>query len=211
MQISVKSNILAFAKAMDAFGKNQIPFATANALTTTAFDVRKKIVEDTYPDSFTVRNKRFASQMFRVDKATKRNLTARVYDRLGRDYMVNQAEGGIKRPRGNHIAIPSRQIKRTASGKVPKAKQPRNVLGGKGYRTTLRSGQDVIAEQTGRGAARRQRVLYLLENVARIPKRFPFYEDANRMAGRVFDRNFGKSFAFAKQTARRKAKGTSRT
>ncbi len=211
MQINVQSNISAFAKAMDAFGRDQIPFATASALNSTAFDVRKQIVEDTYPNSFTVRNKRFASQMFRVDKANKRNLNARVYDRLGRDYMVNQAEGGLKRPRGNHIAIPSRQIKRTASGKVPKAKQPRNVLGGKGYRTTLRSGQDVIAEQTGRGAARRQRVLYLLENVARIPKRFPFYEDANRMAGRVFDRNFGKSFAFAKQTARRKAKGTSRT
>lgn len=209
MQINVQSNISTFAKAMDAFGRDQIPFATASALNSTAFDVRKQIVEDTYPNSFTVRNKRFASQMFRVDKANKRNLTARVYDRLGRDYMVNQAEGGIKRPRGNHIAIPSRQIKRTASGKVPKAKQPRNVLGGRGYRTTLRSGQDVIAEQTGRGAARRQRVLYLLENVARIPKRFPFYEDANRKAGRVFDRNFAKSFAFAKQTARRKTKGTS--
>lgn len=209
MQINVQSNISTFAKAMDAFGRDQIPFATASALNSTAFDVRKQIVEDTYPNSFTVRNKRFASQMFRVDKANKRNLTARIYDRLGRDYMVNQAEGGIKRPRGNHIAIPSRQIKRTASGKVPKAKQPRNVLGGRGYRTTLDSGQPVIAEQTGRGAARRQRVLYLLENVARIPKRFPFYEDANRKAGRVFDRNFAKSFAFAKQTARRKTKGTS--
>jgi hypothetical protein len=209
MQISVKSNISAFAKAMDAFGKNQIPFATHRAINKTAFDVRDEIVKETFPKSFTVRNKRFASQMFRVDKATKRNLTARVYDRLGRDYMTNQAEGGIKRPRGNNIAIPSRQLKRTASGKVPKAKQPRNVLGGRGYRTTLDSGQPIIAEQTGRGAARKQRVLYILENIARIPKRFPFYEDANKTAGRMFDRNFKKSFAFAKQTARRQTKGTS--
>jgi len=209
MQINVKSNISTFAKAMDAFGRNQIPFATANALTSTAFDVRKQIVDDTYPKSFTVRNKRFASAMFRVEPANKRNLTARVYDKLGRDYMTTQAEGGFKRPRGSNIAIPSRQIKRTASGKVPKGKQPRNVLGGKAYKTTLRSGQEVIAEQTGRGAARKQRVLYLLEKIARIPKRFPFYEDANKTAGRMFDRNFAKSFAFAKRTAQRKAKGTS--
>ena len=209
MQINVKSNISTFAKAMDAFGRNQIPFATANALTSTAFDVRKQIVDDTYPNSFTVRNKRFASAMFRVEPANKRNLTARVYDKLGRDYMTTQAEGGFKRPRGSNIAIPSRQIKRTASGKVPKGKQPRNVLGGRAYKTTLDSGQPVIAEQVGRGAARKQRVLYLLEKIARIPKRFPFYEDANKKAQRVFDRNFAKSFAFAKRTAQRKAKGTS--
>jgi hypothetical protein len=209
MQINVKSNISAFAKAMDAFGRDHIPAATANALTTTAFNVRKQIVDDTYPSSFTVRNKRFASAMFRVEPASKRNLTARVYDKLGRDYMTTQAEGGFKRPRGSNIAIPSRQIKRTATGKVPKGKQPRNVLGGKAYKTKLDSGQEVIAEQTGRGAARKQRVLYLLEKIARIPKRFPFYEDANKKAQRVFDRNFAKSFAFAKRTAQRKAKGTS--
>lgn len=202
MQVNVTSNISAFTKAMDAFGKKQIPYATAKALTTTAFDVRKQIVEETYPKSFTVRNRRFASAMFRVEEANKRTLTARVFDQLGRDYMVNQAQGGIKRPRGNSIAIPSRQIKRTATGKVPKAKQPRNVLGGKGYKTKLRSGQDVIAEHTGRGASRKQRVLYLLENTARIPKRFPFYEDASKTASRMFDRNFKKSFAFAKMTAK---------
>jgi len=202
MQINVKSNISTFAKAMDAFGKQQIPFATANALNTTAFDVRKQIVEDTYPRSFTVRNKRFASQLFRVDKATKRNLTARLYDRLGRDYMVNQAEGGIKRPRGRNIAIPTREIKRTTSGKVPKNRLPRNVLGGKGFRTTLSSGQQAIAEQYGRGAAKKTRVLYILEQTANIPKRFPFYEDADRKAKAMFSRNFAKSFAFAKRTAR---------
>lgn len=202
MQISVKSNLNTFEKMINAFGRNQVPFATANALTTTAFDVRKQIVEKTYPDSFTVRNKRFASQMFRVEKANKRNLTAAVFDRLGRDYMVKQAEGGVKRPRGNHIAIPSRQIKRTASGKVPRGKQPRNLLGGKAYRTKLRSGQDVIAQQVGRGAARRQQVLYLLEKTAHIPKRFPFYEDATTTTRRVFDRNFKKSFVKALRTAR---------
>ena len=202
MNISVKSNISTFAKAMDAFGKNQIPFATAMAMNSTAFDVRKQIVDDTYPNSFTVRNKRFASAMFRVEKATKRKLVARVYDRLGRDYMVNQAEGGVKRPRGNHIAIPGRAIKRTASGKIPKGRQPRNVLNSRGYRTKLQSGQDVIAEQTGMGAAKRQRVLYLLENVAHIPKRFPFYEDAARKTRRVFDGHFGRAFRRAVASAR---------
>ena len=202
MQISVKSNISAVTKALDAFGKRQIPFATSLALNDAAFAVRKEIVERTYPQSFTVRNKRFAGAMFRVGKASKRNLTATVSDVLGRDYMTMQAEGGIKRPRGRNIAIPSRQIKRTATGKVPMAKQPRNVLGGKGYRTTLRSGQPVIAENVGRGAAKRQRVLYLLEPTARIPKRFPFYERGRKVAQTSFARAFNKRFAQARRTAR---------
>lgn len=202
MQISVKSNISTVAKALDAFGKRQIPFATSLALNDAAFAVRKEIVERTFPDSFTMRNKRFPGAMFRVGKASKRNLVATVSDVLGRDYMTRQAEGGTKLPRGKHIAIPSRQIKRTGTGKVPAAKQPRNVLSGKGYRTQLRSGQPVIAENVGRGAAKRQRVLYLLEQRAHIPKRFPFYERGRKVAQSSFARAFNKRFAQAKRTAR---------
>lgn len=206
MQISVKSNINELTKAIDAFGRNKIPGVTAGALDDAAFAVRKEIVQRTFPDSFTVRNKRFAGAMFRVGKASKKRLVSTVSDVLGRDYMTMQAEGGIKRPRGRNIAIPSRQIKRLATGRVPKAKQPRNVLGGKGYRTTLRSGQPVIAENTGRGAAKRQRVLYLLEPTARIPKRFPFYERGREVARSVFPRQFDKRFVRALQRARRAGK-----
>jgi hypothetical protein len=201
MQINVKSNLSAVSKAVDAFGRNQMPFATSRALNSTAFDVRSQIVNKTYPRSFTVRNKRFASALFRVQKSTKRKLVAVVFDRLGKDYMTMQAEGGIKRPRGNNIAIPTNNIKRLASGKVSKAKQPRNLLGGKAYKTKLRGGQEVIAQQEGRGAARKQKILYILEQSANIPKRFPFYEDGQRIAQREFAKNFAKAFREAKRTA----------
>lgn len=201
MHIKVTSNVGPLAKALDAFGKKQIPFATSMALNDAAFAVRKEIVERTFPASFTVRNRRFPSAMFRVGKASKRNLVATVSDVLGRDYMVNQAEGGIKLPRGRNIAIPSRQIKRTTTGKVPKSRQPRNVLGAKGYKTKLSSGQPVIAENVGRGAAKRQRVLYILEQRARIPKRFPFYERGRAVAQNSFARAFDKRFRQARLTA----------
>ena len=202
MHINMKSNISTVSKAIDAFGKRQMPFATSQALNSTAFAVRKQIVERTYPQSFTVRNKRFASTMFRVGKANKRKLVATVFDRLGRDYMVDQAEGGTKRPRGNSIAIPTRNVKRLASGKVSKAKQPRNLLNGNAYKTKLRNGQEVIAQETGRGATRKQKVLYILEQSATIPKRFRFYEDGQRIAQRDFTKNFAKAFREAKRTAR---------
>jgi hypothetical protein len=59
LSINVETNISSLSKALDAFGKDQIPFATSGALNDTAFIVRKTVVEDTYPKAFTVRNKRF--------------------------------------------------------------------------------------------------------------------------------------------------------
>jgi len=202
LSLNMTSNASAVQKAMQGFSK-QMPFAMSQALNATAFDVRKEIVDKTYPQSFDVRNKRFAGTMFRVEKATKKKLRASVFDRLKKDYMVDQAEGGIKTPRGNSVAIPARAIKRTSSGKIGKAKQPRNLLNnGKAYRTSLRGGQQAIVQPRGRGKAKRLQVMYLLEPRAVIPKRFPFYDDANRVSRQKFDKNFAKAFKRAKATAR---------
>ncbi len=88
LDIQVESNLSAFTKALDVFGKDQLPFATAGALTSTAFIVRNTIVEETFPRSFDVKNKRFAGAAFRVDKANKRKLEARVFDRLNKDFLA---------------------------------------------------------------------------------------------------------------------------
>ena len=45
LDIQVESNLSACTKALDVFGKDQLPFATAGALTSTAFIVRNTIVE----------------------------------------------------------------------------------------------------------------------------------------------------------------------
>ena len=203
LSINMTSNASAVQKALQGFSK-QLPFAMSQALNSTAFDVRKQIVDKTYPQSFTVRNRRFASAMFRVEKATKRKLSAAVFDRLGKDYMVKQAEGGIKTPRGNSIAIPGRVNTRTSTGKIPRARTPRNLLdNGRAYKTTLRGGQKAIVQPQGRGNTKRLKVMYVLEPKARIPQRFDFYEDANRVSRRNFERNFNKAFARAKRTARK--------
>jgi hypothetical protein len=203
MQMNIKTNLSMVQKAMASMHKKQVPFAMARALTDTAFEVRDKIVNETYPRSFTVRNKRFPRAMFRVGPAKKTNLVATVSDVLGRDYMVTQATGGTKTARGQNIAIPTREIKRLVSGRVSKAKQPRNLLNAKGFKTKLRGGQQVIAENVGRGKNKQRRILYILEPSVFIRKRFPFYEDARGTARSAFRPAFNKRFAQAKRTARR--------
>ena len=48
-----------------------MPFATAGALTDTAFDVRKHVIEKTFPRGFNLKSKRFAAVTLHVDKANK--------------------------------------------------------------------------------------------------------------------------------------------
>ena len=217
MQISVKSNISAFAKAMDAFGKNQIPFATAVALNDTAKDVRGKIINDTWPNSVTQRNKNFMkASLTPISKrnsevwATKRNLRAIVgttRTKMQRDYLQRLTEGGTKTPRGRHLAIPSNQnnVTRLSGGAIKKADRPRQLLNRKNVfiQKLVRSGDMAILRRVGKDRYPVQ-MLYLLEPNGQIKKQFDFYEDANATARRAFNKNFRNSFARAKKTAKRR-------
>ena len=128
LSLNVGSNINQVAGWLANVQRKQLPFATAGALTATAFDVRKHVIAKTFPRDFDLRNKRFAGAALRVDKANKRKLRAAVYDRLGREYLETQARGRIKKPTGQWLSVPTEHIQRTASGKIGKAKRPRNIV-----------------------------------------------------------------------------------
>ncbi len=178
--------------------RRQIPFATAKALTATAHKTRKHIVERIYPNSFPrARNKRFASVVFRVRRATKTRLEAWVYDALGRDWLNLHIRGGVKTPRrSSTLAIPGPNIKRSASGRIAPTKRPRGLknafVGGEG---------DAIYQRYGR----RQRLVRLMYNLSRsatIRRVFPFYVQGELKVREVFPREFDKAIHEALRTAR---------
>jgi hypothetical protein len=215
MQITVKSNIDILSRQIRSY-RNQIPQATAAALTKTAFDIRQEIVQNTWPRSVTVRNSRFMNAALRVKNATKRMLTASIFDSLSRNYLARLESSGTKTPLGNNIAIPARDVEgliRGGGGAVKKAYKPRNLLNkNRFFRTTLKSGMDAIVERpAGKEAGIRKtnrlkrgplKVWYLLEPKAHIPKLFPFYEAARRVVDRRFALNFRNAFRRAVMTRR---------
>ncbi len=179
--------------------RKQLPFATANAINSTCFDIRKEIVSHTYPEAFDVRNKHFARAAFRVGKASKRRLVGRVYDRLGRGWLERQARGGTKRPDGSNLAIPTRNIKRTASGRIGVAKRPRNLRNA--FVADLRGRGKAVYQRYGR-KGKKLRLAYVLEPRARVDQRFDFYEDANRIVNKRFVAHFSRAFAHAVRTSK---------
>ena len=201
MTMNMESNLSAFTKAMDVFGKDQLPFATAGALTATAFIVKNTVVEDEYPRAFNVRNKAFPKRVFRVEKANKRRLRARVYDSLKRDYLSMQESGGTKTPTGKTVAVPTDNIRLTGRG-VNKGRRPRALLAGgnKAFRQKARSGQDVIME---RRTKKRYplRVLYVMEPNVKIKPRFAFYTVAQQSAQKTFDKKLPEFLAKARKSA----------
>lgn len=215
MQISVKTNVSDLSRRIRSY-RDQIPQATSAALTKTAFDIRQEIVQTTWPKSVTVRNSRFMNAALRVKSASKRMLTASVFDNLGRNYLARLESAGTKVPVGKNLAIPARDVEgmiRGGSGAIKKAYKPRNLLNkSRFFRTTLKSGMDAIVERpAGKEAGIRKtnrlkrgplKVWYLLEPKAHIPKLFPFYEAARRVVDRRFALNFRNAFRRAVMTRR---------
>jgi len=62
--------------------------------------------------------------------------------------------------------------------------------------------RDAIYQRYGRGG-KQVRLLYILHPSARIPKRFRFYEDAERITRAVSPKLFRRNFSKAIKTARR--------
>jgi len=64
-------------------------------------------------------------------------------------------------------------------------------------------GAEVIKVEAPGQGGKRVRLLYVLHRSAKIPKRFRFYEDAERITRQVSPKLFRKNFSPAIRTARR--------
>lgn len=199
MRISVQVDFRDAVAQLVGAETRQVPFAISKTLNALAFEARQHVVNVTGPRDFDLRNRRFLGVALRVDPARKDRLEARIFDRLGREYLRTQAEGGEKMPRGTMLAIPAKAIKgsRGASG-IPKRLRPRNLAGA--FKLKTRDGE-YLARRTGR--ANRLEVVYLLERKAKIPQRFRAYEDAETLVRQRANAVFAEQLAKALATARR--------
>lgn len=193
--ITVSSNVRQFSRFLTRYQKRQLPFAVSQALNSVAFEGRAAGIK-AFQRDFDLRNKGFPRGVLRVDKATKRDLSAAVFDRRELEHLVTQQDGGVKRPRsGQHIAVP-RQARRTARG-VARADRPRQILAsGKGFAT-----ERAIFRKVGRGG-RQLKLMHSLIRQARIRPRLKFDRDIERVVLRRFDRHFQRALIKALRTAR---------
>ncbi len=98
MAISFESNIREWAESMNEFQREQVPFATALALTRTAEDAREEH-RRLLPVVFD-RPTRYTMNALRVTTSNKYTLKASVFFKdppgRGRHYLMPQVEGGSR-------------------------------------------------------------------------------------------------------------------
>ena len=210
-RINVKTNLKAVEKAIDAFGKNQIPFAMANTLNDAAFQIRKNTIENVWTKDVKVKNPAFMRAVMMPikgdNRATKRKLRAIVQNypsgNRHKDFLQRLAVGGIKSPRGRSIAIPASDMPLRARGGVTARNRPRPLLDRpKVFRQRV-GGQDMILQRATKKPYPLKRLYILEQGSVKIDNQFSFYEDADRLSQRVMRENFRKNFARAKASARR--------
>jgi hypothetical protein len=146
----------------------------------------------------------------RVDKSTKTNLKATIFDRIAREgksnseYLARQESGGMKTSRSSsNVAIPSRflMLKRNSQGRVPNNLRPRNLLNDKNaFKVKTKKGAEFIMRRDGRTG--KAKVYYILSQSARIPSRFPFFTDARMVIRKSWNPTFSKYLSLAMKTAR---------
>ena len=128
--LSVHSNTKQLTAHLNRIQRKQIPFATAKALTQTAFDVRRTL-QNALPRRLDRPTKGIINSV-QVDKATKYNVTARVgFAGLGfgrtqwkespAKIMRRHINGGTRYPNKTAIAVPVQQ-KTNKYGNLPRNK-----------------------------------------------------------------------------------------
>lgn len=193
--INVSSNVRQWSREFQDKYRNQLPFATAKALTNTAQDIQREITRH-LPDIFE-KPTPFTQRAIGYQRATKRELTALVFVKdIQAAYLGLQVTGGERRPKRRALLLPA-GVERNVYGNIPRTK----------LRTLLRR-RDVFSGNVGgiggiwQRKGRNLRLLIAYEPKAEYRKRFPFYEIARQVASRVLERNFRAAWAQAVATAK---------
>ena len=161
----------------EMFGRRNVPFAAALALSSTAYEARDA-VRASLPKRFTIRRP-WIIKGIGVERATKSRLQAAVFSRDA--FMAEQEEGGVRT--GTQIIPVGRLAQTHARRIIPKSQWPGKLLDRPSY--FYRAGQ--LFERKGKG---RISPVYLFRKRVRIAPRFGMFLTVRGVAQRRFAEHF---------------------
>ncbi len=198
MRIQVKAEPA--SRFLSQVAREQLPYATAVALTRTAQDGQRVVLQG-LPSKFHLRRAWWQPENrmgFKIRPATKTRLTASVYTRAR--WMTLHEEGGTKTPRGRKLAVPSRHVF-PIERLIPRRKRPRAIYAHSRPAFTIqtRAGPAVAWRRTARAPVQ---IFYRLIRQARIRPTLGLRGDVSRTVEQRWRNNFTRSFEDAMRTAR---------
>lgn len=192
LAVTVGTTAEALAASLGEFARDQLPFATALALTRTARDASDAAREH-LPKVFTTRGDKLARSFVagRAQKSEWPHISVPVGTLA--EAMVLQETGGVKRARSQDgLGIPTRLIRPSKGAKITKAKRPKRLLTKPG----VRKADETIRRSKTRGSDRRE-IYYLLRPAVKVKKRLGF----QAVVTEAFERSYPGCFAAAMNEA----------
>lgn len=192
--------------------KDQIPFAESRALNSMtlkiqAFEVKRM------PRVFRIRkNWAKAGTKFGVKAkfSNKRNLEVSIFSKA--PWLKQQEEGGTKRGTQktplvgkNKLLMPSKEIRKKKSRLIPKRFSPAKLLAKPKKNRVFfvdTPGGGLILQRKGKGKSSKVRVLFFVEDQARIPAILKFEASGERIAKKIYPREFQVAIKKAMATAK---------
>ena len=199
MKINIKDNSKQIAKKLTAIQKKQIPLATASAINTTLFGLRKEMGKQTVKKLD--RPTPFTQKGFLVEKAKKSNLIGilNIKPQVA-SYLHYQIEGGVRKPSSKKIAVPiTRNKTLNKFGNIP-GKKSGLVKGAKEFIATIGNTTGVWKKgPKGRGPIL---LIKFHNSVTYNKKLFPFYKIGRGYIKSTYDKHLNKALFKALRTAK---------
>lgn len=192
---NVKGDMKQITKHLNSVQKKQIPFATANAINSTLFDIMK--IEKKQMELKLDRPTPFTLKGFRINKATKTKLSGDISIAPDRyKYLQYQIEGGTRNR--TNIPVPTRQAKLNKYGNIGGQGKNRLIKKKSQYIGNI-NGTDGVWERTRSG---KSKLIVAFRQSVKYKKKFPFYKIADGVARNKFKKNLAISLKRALRTAR---------
>ena len=208
LEMNIKADTKPIMKGLGKVAKKQLPFATANAINTTLFQIMKAEKAQLpkkldMPIPFTVK-------AFRVNKAKKTTLAGNIHIApIQAEYLKYQVEGGVRRGR---TGVPTRNAKLNKYGNIPNRWKGGLIKNKNQFWGTFRGIEGVWERghyskkgdfsTKGKSRATNLKLIVQMKSDVSYKKRFPFYKIGQGVVRSRFRRNFERSLARAMATAR---------
>lgn len=202
--ITLQTDFEAFARRLTSVGREQMPFAMAQAINGST-DIAKKDVARHFkqrldqPRSFTLRG-------LRVRRASKARPVATLFVLpIQSRYLAPQEEGGQRRPRGRVLLDPvNTRVNRY--GNIPRRQVARLLARRDTFKATIKGVTGIWRRMRG---GRAVKLLIAFDRVQRYRKRIEFRKTVVGSVRRSLRRSFGQTLrqAIASSKARDTARG----
>ncbi|MEL6715150.1 MAG: hypothetical protein AAFU73_23455 [Planctomycetota bacterium] len=196
--IELELQVRPWERAMNSLVKDQLPIATADALTSVAYAAQSRVRLE-LTRRFTIRNRGLLKGV-QVVKAKKRDWPrSRAIVGMREALWAPHETGALVRPyRSKHHAIPTRRVKRNKGGTVRKSQRPSEIIQrGRGH-----VAGSIIRLNDHRRRTRRSATMYLLRKSIRIRPSLRFEETVRGVALRQLQPAFHAKLKAHLRTAR---------